>query len=334
MNSKLIKSTFKNAFAAALTFFAAFQSNAQQATTSVLSTNGYRVNITLSTISLIKPSTCPWGYNYNTSFNYNITFSGSNIPSALYTLQAVLNCGSQGNFASLPLSGGAGSVTTGSNPFQNNTNCATVTPQSLNCNSYTLTINGPGIPNQTITMNNTVALPVTLVDFTAQNINARATISWKTASEKNSAYFVVERSVDGTKWDAVKRIESAKNSSTVQSYTTTDDQPVTGMAFYRLKQVDVDGQSFLSTIQVLNFKPAVMITLYPNPATTEFTLEGDNMDNAEITVMDCMGKTLSLNSHVEGSKITYQTAGLENGIYFVSVNVNGAVEKQKFTVRN
>src|ERR1700742_149682 len=90
--------------------------SASQAT--VHSTTGYTVNMVVIP-STILPSTlsCTWGYNYNVRAGYVVTFTGTNIPSALYTLQGYLTCNSQQNFFSLPLHGGIGTATTTSNSW-------------------------------------------------------------------------------------------------------------------------------------------------------------------------------------------------------------------------
>src|SRR5690606_3099104 len=119
-----------------------------QAVASVNSSKGYKVNITLTPVSVVVPASCTWGYNYNTRISYEINFSGSNIPASLYTLQTYLNCASSANFTHLPLNGGSGTVTTVSNPYNSASDCGTVSISSLGCTNFTLIIEGPGIPHQ------------------------------------------------------------------------------------------------------------------------------------------------------------------------------------------
>jgi hypothetical protein len=306
-----------------------------QASTTVHSSNGYDVHVTLGTTAVIAPSSCPWGYNYNVRINYNISFSGSNIPANLYTLQANLACGSQNNFTQLPLSGGSGTRVTSSNPWRSSTDCGTITASKLNCNTFNLVINGPGIPNQTIAMSNIVTLPVQLVSFDANAEANKVLLNWKTSSELNNNYFVVERSNDGNNWETVKRVESAKNSNSLIEYTATDDKPMTGMAFYRLKQVDVDGAvTIFNAMQAIDFTPAITVSVYPNPAANEFSIEGNKISEATVSITDCMGKSVSLVSESIGDKMVFNTSELANGIYFINVELNGNVDQQKLTVRH
>ncbi|PKQ62388.1 hypothetical protein BZG01_17295, partial [Labilibaculum manganireducens] len=127
----------------------------------VASSNGYSVNIKVWPIS-VNPvgTTCDSGYGYTVTLGYDISFSGSGIPAGLNTLQGTLDCG---GFFSLPNSGGSGTVET-ANAWRGASDCATITPEILGCTDATIVINGPGIPNQNISLPlsspNTVELTV------------------------------------------------------------------------------------------------------------------------------------------------------------------------------
>jgi len=91
----------------------------------VSSTNGYTVDITFCPTSVIAPAECEFGYFYNLEYTYDIVFSGDNIPSNLWTLQAVTTCDDgSSSFFSLPNDGGSGSGATISNQWNPNTDCA------------------------------------------------------------------------------------------------------------------------------------------------------------------------------------------------------------------
>lgn len=333
MNSQNLKSTFFKTTAIVLSIIASAFSAKGQATTVVNSTTGYSVSITLDVIRVIAPSGCPNGYNYNTRISYDISFSGTNIPSSLYTLQTSLNCGGQGNFVSLPTNGGNGQRNTGSNPWRNTTDCQTATPESLNCSTFNLVIHGPGISSRTITMNRAVALPVNMISFTAENKNSKVLLNWETASEINNSHFVVERSIDGNNWVALSEVAAAKEVSSINAYSFTDNKAVEGLSFYRLTQVDLNGKATtIDRIATVKHVETVKLSVYPNPATTEFSIEGEEISNAEITVLDAMGKVVTIQTQVEGNKITFSTEGLNNGMYFINVLLNEEVKTLKVTV--
>ena len=187
-----------------LAFLFSFYANSQ-CTISVPSSLGYVVNVTLKATSIVATTPCVFGYNYNVAIEYNVTFTGSHIPSKLNTLQGNLYCGVSPNFFSLPLTGGSGTVLSRSNVLNPNSNCASATVSSLSCNTFELQIQGPGISNQLIkcgtvltpvcyagtnapalstsTVNNICpASTVNLSTIIASNVPSNAVLEWHTAT--------------------------------------------------------------------------------------------------------------------------------------------------------
>src|SRR6187402_3319601 len=117
----------------------------------VVSANGYAVNISVNPKAIVPTSSsCTNGYNFNYALNYNIQFSGINIPASLFTLQGnVLASGYSGNFFDLPNNGGVGSTTSTGNSYTSRKDCNTATVSSYNP-SIQIQIQGPGLPYQTV----------------------------------------------------------------------------------------------------------------------------------------------------------------------------------------
>lgn len=84
-------------------------------------------------------------------------------------------------------------------------------------------------------------LPVELTAFNAEAKDKTNRIYWTTATEQNSDYFDVERSLNGGEWDLVGHVQSAGNSSTTLHYEIEDRGFEPTINYYRLKQVDFDG---------------------------------------------------------------------------------------------
>lgn len=125
-------------------------------------------------------------------------------------------------------------------------------------------------------------LPVELVSFTASRDGMLVEISWATASELNSDYFIIERSYDGFSFEEVGRTSGSGTTSVPQNYNFTDDESVNSLesiAYYRLKQVDFDGKS--ETFQIvsvdLSEKNQILsrkIGFYPNPTRDIINIPG------------------------------------------------------------
>ncbi len=215
----------------------------------VNSSNGYSVTVSVTPISVIAPSSCPFGYNYNLKVNYSVSFSGTNIPSGLYTLQGNIYCGSAAHFFSMPVAGGTGTVTTVSNPYRNTPDCSTATINSLSCNTAQIIIQGPGLPLQTLPCALTGTLPITLTKFNARTMGDNSVyLYWETATETANHFFIVERSNDAAAWQGIKTIAGAGNSTSPLQYFYIDKQLMPGKYYYRLKQVNTTGSHSYSNI--------------------------------------------------------------------------------------
>ena len=90
---------------------------------------------------------------------------------------------------------------------------------------------------------NEYTLPVKLLSFTGRATQNNVLLSWSTATEANNSHFSVQRSLDGLGFYEIATVYAAQPySSTINHYTATDLDPSFGTNYYRLKQVDMDGQ--------------------------------------------------------------------------------------------
>jgi len=114
-------------------------------------------------------------------------------------------------------------------------------------------------------------LPVELISFKAQWSEDDGILTWVTASERNSDRFEVERSTDGIHFVKVGMVKSKGNSTEVLSYLFNDvdaGQLNADGLYYRLKQIDFDGEFEYSQIVYLDIdkKPIdAKVIVFPNP---------------------------------------------------------------------
>jgi hypothetical protein len=250
-------------------FFSVINTPALFAQATVTSSTGYTVQISLQTVSIVPSgNSCANGYNYNVMMHYVISFSGTNIPDSLYTLQGKIGCGDQTHHYDLPNVGGSGNVTSQSNPFNPNSDCATATPESLMCNIAGIEIEGPGIPLQNVFVPLSAGvLPIQLLSFNTEAQKDKVKISWATVSENNNDFFTIERSTDAATWSIVKTIKGAGNSSTLKNYSSFDEKPVVGTSYYRLKQTDLNGKFNYSDVKLVKYTSGDNIFAFPVPNT-------------------------------------------------------------------
>ena len=139
-------------------------------------------------------------------------------------------------------------------------------------------------------------LPVQLTAFAATRKGEDGLLSWTTASEVNSAYFEVQASADGSKWQVLGQVKAAGTSTTPRDYSLLDKVLArygAPLVYYRLNQVDQNGTSAFSPVRTL--APDALawgISAYPNPFATELaaTLTTAEAGPATVRLYDVMGR--------------------------------------------
>lgn len=168
-----------------------------------------------------------------------------------------------------------------------------------------------------------VPLPVELVNFTAKNVEDRfVQLDWQTLSEKNNDYFTIERSQDAQNWELVSEVDGAGNSNEILDYNTTDEDPLTGTTYYRLKQTDFDGEFAYSKIIAVHFGASDIdnIKVFPNPATQFISVNGNENDISEYSILSILGQDMNASVQLiskNESQILLDISKLPTGIYFI-----------------
>ncbi|MBF35622.1 MAG: hypothetical protein CL838_00190, partial [Crocinitomicaceae bacterium] len=144
------------------------------------------------------------------------------------------------------------------------------------------------------------ALPIDLVSFTGVCENNETEIEFVVASQINNDYFSIYRSTNVTDWNLVGEIEGAGNTNTQLTYKWIDNNPLSGVSYYKLAQTDYDGTSeAFSPIAVMCEASAIDgYSVYPNPANEvlniDLELENFQGDDVSIEVIDINGKIIQL----------------------------------------
>ncbi|WP_073104964.1 FG-GAP-like repeat-containing protein [Hymenobacter daecheongensis] len=158
-------------------------------------------------------------------------------------------------------------------------------------------------------------LPVELTRFGATRKSARQVdVAWATASEKNSAGFLVERSADGRTFAAVSALVAGAGSSpAAHSYGWRDEAAPASLLYYRLRQVDLDGTVQFSPVAVVagGAEAATQLLVYPNPAGGHATVQVTGPTGpAALVLLDALGRPVW-----RGMGPTLELPGLAAGVY-------------------
>ncbi|TXI83688.1 MAG: T9SS type A sorting domain-containing protein [Crocinitomicaceae bacterium] len=182
-------------------------------------------------------------------------------------------------------------------------------------------------------------LPVELVSFAANCENENVMLNWQTASEHNSASFIIERSVDGVNWEFRSEIEAAGNSNSVLNYQYEDVNSERFVGYYRLTQVDLDGKEKIYDPIYSNCKTdAVEVEIYPNPAHDDLTISFTTKESAKVQIEyvntnGFMVKTESHDAYAGVNQFKHNVEQLFSGIYYVKIVANDLITIKKLIVQ-
>ncbi|HTN19026.1 MAG TPA: pectinesterase family protein [Pelobium sp.] len=174
---------------------------------------------------------------------------------------------------------------------------------------------------------NPEALPLQLLNFKAKvlkNISPTVQLDWATTNEINTLKFEVERSIDGKNFQSIGTVIS-KNVAGVHNYNFSDENPSAGIAYYRLKQIDLNGTFTYSEPQAINNEEGLVFTIYPNPVADVLTVNhAKAKQNSFIKVLSLDGKVMATVKAETGSfKTVANLATLTSGVYLIRFN-NGS----------
>jgi len=175
-----------------------------------------------------------------------------------------------------------------------------------------------------------VVLPVRFLNFNATKNNNTAVLNWAVENEDaNTAFYDVEKSVNGTDFAKISTLQALNNGRTSNTYNFNVENLASirnnGVIYFRIKQFDKNGISVNSEIRSvrLNSK-GLTVGVYPNPVKTTANVSFDLENNAEVAVSltDASGKQIFVKQlqGIKGANITSINMGnLAAGSYSLKV---------------
>lgn len=160
----------------------------------------------------------------------------------------------------------------------------------------------------------TAPLPVKLVNFDVRKSSRSALLTWVTASEQNNAYFDVEHSTNGLEFKAIGNVKGQGTTQSVSNYNFEHTAPFTGMNYYRLKQVDIDGAFVYSPVRSIEFGKSGFI-IKSNLVKDDVDMIVNNSNAVEVSIYNWNGQKV-LSSKVSGSQ-RISVRSLPSGMYII-----------------
>ncbi|HET6995187.1 MAG TPA: choice-of-anchor tandem repeat GloVer-containing protein, partial [Chitinophagaceae bacterium] len=242
------------------------------------------------------------GSNYTVLKSFSSTADGAYPNTGIIQASDLLLYGSTGSAIGLGVYGG------------------TIFRMNLDGSGYTILhafddqAEGQGV-STLLDLNGNFVLPVDLVFFKADKKEQTVLLAWKTAQEQKSDRFEIERSADGNSFHLIGTVAASGNTSMVTSYSFTDHQPLDGINYYRLKQIDIDGLFAYSKIVSADFGKAGKLTVFPNPASDRLHVRWPQDGNFTlIRIINSTGQVV-LQKNATSSTAELNLEGLTKGWY-------------------
>jgi hypothetical protein len=182
-------------------------------------------------------------------------------------------------------------------------------------------------------------MPVTWTNFTVVPKDENVLLTWGTSEEKNSNLFIIERGTDIHSFQPIGEVKAAGNAKTNLNYSFIDFSSGNGLVYYRIKEVDIDGNINYSDIRAIeNSNNDILIKAFPNPIQTEGELSilvnvHQESESFQVVIYDAVGQEV-LRSSVHGGKNSIKLPeSMSSGVYHVFVNTDEIVFSEKLIVQ-
>jgi len=179
-------------------------------------------------------------------------------------------------------------------------------------------------------------VPVEMIHFSGKLVDSYVELIWVTASEINNNYFDVQRSPDGIKYTSIDRVPGSGTTQQISDYIYIDTNPLIGVSYYRLEQVDFNGEWEMHGPVVLHQEnTANGISVFPNPANERLKIVLASKEllgaTGEVSIYDIQGRLVRTTTLIGGSG-NILIDDLPRGMYRIRYNSTATVFMSSFII--
>lgn len=176
------------------------------------------------------------------------------------------------------------------------------------------------------------SLPVDFVNVRASHLDDNTVkVSWETAWEKNNSHFEILRSYNAKNFEVIGTVDAKGEASETSTYSFYDKNPLPGVSYYRIRQVDFQGndqiqKDMLSKIVSATSRDSDEVIVFPNPTSGVLSIQiNDPVGLKDWKLTDSSGKVLNA-----GTSHAVKTDDISSGIYVLEIRtLNGDIYRKK-----
>ncbi len=177
-----------------------------------------------------------------------------------------------------------------------------------------------------------VVLGITLFEFSAAVDKNIVRLKWTTTEEKNTSFYVLQKSTNLEGWTTIARINGKGTTQNTTYYTATDPFPIKGVTYYRLKEVEFDGVTHYSKIISAESFSKASLKVYPNPATAELNVAHSEESIKTVFIYNLVGQKVAQYNFEKTNIGTLDLSDLISGQYILSVYTEGGAYAERIVV--
>ncbi|WP_431214659.1 T9SS type A sorting domain-containing protein [Puia sp. P3] len=241
----------------------------------------------------------------NVTLNFNFNDYNGTTPNPAYYYSILYNA-TDGTFA------------TGTNKL------VSYTQGSISGNIVSMIVKASNLPAgyYTIVYNQNNVLPISLEAFTVTRQSDNSALAkWTVAADLGQDQFSLQRSADGSQFNSIAAIAGVGNGFSSQSYSFTDNSPLSGTNYYRLLMTDASGVSSYSPVVTLAFGGSPrQLTLYPIPAKDMLHISAPGISGGgSVNIISNSGQVLASYKFSQPDGATLPVGSLTAGSYIAYV---------------
>jgi len=184
---------------------------------------------------------------------------------------------------------------------------------------------------------NAASLPVELENFNAYGIDDKVILDWSTLTEQNNEGFKIERSGNGNSWETIGFVSGNGTDFTKNDYTWIDLDPIAPQSYYRIKQLDYNGDQKYSgviSVRISKRKSNLELLAYPNPTTKyiSYNMPGEKSQAHEVSLWSLEGKLIMKKQVIKEGIKTMDVEEIASGTYILNVKL-GSSNLNKIVVK-
>lgn len=192
-------------------------------------------------------------------------------------------------------------------------------------------------------------LPVTMASFTATRNSSLIVLHWTTTMERNNKEFVIERSFDGENFEALGTVAGFGTTNNTSNYHYDMFNASEEGMYFRLKQIDFDGEMTYSKVIVVNALAQAEennalndaeFSIFPNPVSSNEIFLRFNHSKKQTVVVKIYDASEKVHYteeiDIEGNGVTQlflvPSQTLARGVYYVTIQTLTKIMALKLVV--